>query len=90
MSRVWWLGQTYMAQVRRVNECFQAAPRFGPQDPHPALLIAWCGVETAVFFWTVHYRIAPDFPTGFDQMSYYAYAYDLVARTWSEGRKVLT
>jgi hypothetical protein len=56
---------------------------------HLVLLLALCVVEAIVFFWIVLNRVTANFPIGFDQLSYFAYTYDLIARAMSCGWIVL-
>src|SRR6516225_5076082 len=64
------------------------AQRF-PLSGHLVLLLALCGVEAMIFFWTVFNRVTVNFPIGFYALSYFAYTYDLIARTMSGGWIVL-
>src|SRR6516165_11023800 len=56
---------------------------------HLVLLLALCVVEAIIFFWIVLNRVTANFPIGFDQLSYFAYTYDLIAQTMSGGWIVL-
>src|SRR5262245_7472415 len=56
---------------------------------HLILLLALCMVEAIIFFWTVLNRVTANFPVGVDQLSYFAYTYDLIARAMSGGWIVL-
>src|SRR6516164_11316252 len=74
-----------MADIRAARPRAQRLP----VNWHLALLLALCVVEAIVFFWTVLNRVTANFPIGFDQLSYFAYTYDLIARAMSCGWIVL-
>ena len=64
------------------------ALKFGVSG-HLILLLALCVVEAMIFFWIVLTRVTANFPIGFDQLSYVAYTYDLIARAMSGGWIIL-
>jgi hypothetical protein len=64
------------------------AQRF-PVSGHLVLLLALCVIEAIVFFWIVLSRVTANFPVGSDQLSYFTYTYDLIARATSGGWAVL-
>jgi len=74
-----------MADIRAARPRAQRLP----VNWHLALLLALCVVEAIIFFWIVLNRVTANFPIGFDQLSYFAYTYDLIARTMSGGWMVL-
>jgi len=78
-------GQHSMAELHAARPRAQRFPLSG----HLVLLLALCGVEAMIFFWTVFNRVTVNFPIGFDPLSYFAYTYDLIARTMSGGWIVL-
>src|SRR5262245_52043700 len=60
-------------------------PHRFPFIVHLLLLLGLFVVEAIIFFWTVRTRVTANFPIGFDPLSYFAYTYDLIARTTSGG-----
>jgi hypothetical protein len=80
-------GEVADASQHSMAELHAARPgaqRF-PLSGHLVLLLVLCLVEAIIFFWTVLNRVTANFPIGFDPLSYFAYTYDLIARTTSGG-----